>query len=63
MTFQQIYRDYPQHHEELDELAGKLEYDNEFTRDEAEYETAYVMMKRHLLFVQGSFGNESFNSL
>ncbi len=62
MTFQQIYRDYPQHHEELDELAGKLEYDNEFNRDEAEYETAYVMMKRHLLFVQGHLFNPAIDT-
>lgn len=55
MTFQEIYRDYPKHHEELDELAGKLEFDHGLTRENAESETAYIMMKRHLLFIQGKY--------
>lgn len=57
MTFSEIYRDYPKHREELDELAGKLEYDNEFTRENAEVETAKRMHEKYLLFVQGTLFN------
>lgn len=54
MTFQEIYRDYPKHREELDELAGKLEYDHGLTRKNAEKETAKRMHEKYLLFVQGT---------
>ena len=52
MEFSEIYTTYPQHHEELDELAGKYEYDAEYTRAEAEDLVAKEMHKRHLLFVK-----------
>lgn len=55
MTFSEIYQQYPCHREQLDELAGKFEYDGNYTRQAAEEKTADYMQKKHLLFIQGEF--------
>ena len=57
MTFQEVYKSYPQHREEMDERAGKMEFDNELSRENAEAETAVVMHERYLLFKHGSLFN------
>lgn len=55
MTFKEIWDTYEIHRDELSEYAGKMEYDNELTRENAEAETAYMMQQKHLLFIQGEF--------
>lgn len=57
MTFEQIYSTYAKHREELDELAGKLEFDHGLTRENAEVETALRMHEKYLLFIQGTLFN------
>jgi len=54
MTYQEIIINRPDLKNEMEEYAGKMEFDNELTRDEAEYETARVMRERYLIFAQGN---------
>ena len=58
MTFQQIYRDYPEHREELDERAAIKEFHGNIERPEAEAQTAELMHERYLLFQQGTLFNK-----
>ena len=54
MTYSEIIQTRPDLADEMEEYAGKMEYDNELTRPEAEYETAKIMHKRYLIFARGN---------
>ena len=57
MTFEEIYRDYPEHRQELDERSAIKEFHGNIERVDAEEQTAELMQKKHLLFVQGTLFN------
>jgi len=60
MTYQEILINRPDLKDEMEEYAGKMEYDNELTREQAETETAAVMRKRYLIFAQGNLFHQEY---
>lgn len=57
MTYQEIIFNRPDIKDEMEEYAGKMEFDAGLTREQAETETAAVMRKRYLIFAQGHLFN------
>lgn len=57
MTYQEVILNRPDLKDIMEEYAGKMEFDNELTRENAEAETVKVMRERYLIFKQGHLFN------
>lgn len=57
MNYSEIIKNRPELTDEMEELAGKFEYDGNYTREAAEEKTALMMHKRYIILPKGNLFN------